>query len=97
MTLHRDASNRLVAAFDVDACAYEPLVARLVERFGLTRTGAVTQGHDEVLAAFASESARIGLEWDVWLGFQIVAQDAASEALVTAIAAFVGGLLGGGG
>ena len=89
MTLHRDASDRLTAAFDCDAADYPRLVQRLVERFELQATGPAVRGIDETFQEFAHGALRVVLEWDVWMGFQAVAGSRAAEPLVERIAAFL--------
>jgi hypothetical protein len=48
-------------------------------------------GGDVVFQDFGNGEARVALEWDNWMGFQVVARSVESEPLVAAIAAFLGG------
>lgn len=91
MKLHRDASNRLTASCDVEAASYRGFVERIVREFRLAPLGERVDGLDEVFQDFAHGDARVALEWDHWMGFQVVAKSAAAEPLVEAIAAFLGG------
>jgi hypothetical protein len=87
--LHRDASNRLFASFDAEASSYGRLVARVSDEFGLQALGSRIEGLEEIFQDYAQGGLKVGLEWDVWMGFQVVAKSPESEALVTAIARFL--------
>ena len=89
MKLHRDASNRLTAVVDVEASAFGGLVARIVEQFELAPVGRATVTWDAAFREYASGSCRVSIEWDSWMGLQVVALSPNSEALVERIAELV--------
>lgn len=89
MKLHRDASNRLTAAVDVDASRFTSLVAVVVEQFALAPVGAATVTMDVAFREYAVGQCRVSLEWDNWMGFQVVALSPDAEPLVVSIAEFV--------
>lgn len=91
MKLHRDASGRLSASLEVEASAFRGLVARVAERFELVPAGPATVGLDVAFREYAAGPHRVSLEWDIWMGFQVVALSPDSEALVERIAGFLDG------
>ncbi len=89
MQFYRDASNRLTAWIDVDVASYNHLVARVVDRFGLSAASDRLVGFDEAFRDFRLGELLVGLEWDIWSGFQVVAKSPQSEPLVERIAQFL--------
>lgn len=89
MKLHRNASNQLTASRDVDASRYRALVSLLIGKFDLTAVRDATVGLDVAFQEFSSGNLRVSLEWDNWMGFQIVALSPESEALVERMAALL--------
>lgn len=86
----RDASNRLCfEMFEVDALDYPKFAARVVEHFNLTPSSELVVGLDEMFRDFTDGACTVGLEWDNWSGFIIVAKTPSAEPLVEAIGAFL--------
>jgi hypothetical protein len=87
----RDTSGRLTYELHRVSGADYAAVCRLVSRqFRLQASGALVRGLDEVFQEYRSSSGAVSLEWDIWTEFTVVARDAASEALVQGIGAFLG-------
>ena len=89
MKLHRDSSNRLTASLESEQSAYGAFVDRVVRRFELTPAGSKVVGSDEVFQDFGCGDLMVSLEWDNWMGCQVVAKTPESETLVEAIARFI--------
>ncbi|NUN03967.1 MAG: hypothetical protein HUU41_22915 [Bryobacteraceae bacterium] len=86
----RDASNRLsFEMFDVDALDYPRLAARVVEHFDLTPSSELIVGLDEMFRDYSDGACTVGLEWDNWSGFIVVAKTQNAEPLVEAIGAYL--------
>jgi hypothetical protein len=91
MGLWRDSSGRLT--FDlphVEAVAYPEVCRGIVNEFGLTPVDEIVVGLDEVFWNFRRGDQVVGLEWDIWMQFMIVAKSEASEPLVRDIATWLG-------
>lgn len=89
MKLYRNSSQQLTFSMDVEASSYQHLVDRVVERFELVPAGDRVQGLDVIFQEFASGELTVGLEWDSWVGFTVVAKSTNSEGLVEEIARFL--------
>ena len=63
---------------------------RIVNKFGLSRAGELIIGPDKMFQDYTVGQNVIGLEWDNWSGFIVVAKKADTEALVRSIAEFLG-------
>ncbi len=88
----RDASNRLTfEMFDVDSLDYAKLAARVVEKFNLTPSSELIIGLDEVIRDYTDGKRTVGLEWDNWSGFIVVAKTSTAEPLVNEIGAYLSG------
>lgn len=87
--LHRDASQRLTVAVVVEAAAVGKLAASVIAHFALMPVGPATGAVDVAWREYAAGSCRVSLDWDPWLGFQVVALAPAAEPLVERIAAFL--------
>jgi len=82
----RDASRRLTLSIDsVDATSYNFITSKISDKFNLTHSSRLIIGLDEIFQDFTNQKYTIGLEWDIWLGYIIVAQDKKSEVLVNEI------------
>ena len=82
----RDASRRLTLSIDsVDATSYNFITSKISDKFNLTHSSRLIIGLDETFQDFTNQKYTIGLEWDIWLGYIIVAQDKKSEVLVNEI------------
>ena len=89
---HRDASNRLCYEIhDADSLQYPELSATVASEFNLTPVGDLITGHDEMFRDYTDGSFHIGLEWDNWSGFIVVAKTPESEPLGESIGAFLAG------
>ena len=84
----RDASDRLTfELFYVPAGRFGPLCGAVAAAFQLTPQGeAVTNGVDVAFRDYRRGEQVVGLAWDNWTGFTVVAQTTASEPLVREIA-----------
>jgi hypothetical protein len=87
----RDASGRLTfEMFRVSIADYPAVCAALVSAFGLVPTTAlVTNGCDILFQDYRRGEEVVGLAWDNWTGYTVVAKVAASESLVREIAAWL--------
>jgi hypothetical protein len=89
--IRRDANDRLVASLpEVPATEYGQLAAAVAGRFRLAALGDSVVGLDEVFRDYGRGSKRIGIEWDNWSGFIVVAKTPESEPLVEGIARYLG-------
>ena len=87
---HRDASNRLsFEIHDADPLQYPELAATVASQFNLTPVGDLIVGLDEMFHDYTDGSLCIGLDWDNWSGFIVVAKSPESESLVESIGAFL--------
>ena len=88
---YRDASNRLTyEVFDLKSDGYATTCNRLVKKFDLSPAGELIVGLDEMFRDYTDGQNVIGLEWDIWSGFIVVAKNADAEPLVRSIAEFLG-------
>lgn len=86
----RDASNRLCfEMFDVDSLDYPGLAARVVEQFRLKPSSGLIVGLDAMFREYSDGACTVGLEWDNWSGFIVVAKTQNAEPLVEAIGAYL--------
>jgi hypothetical protein len=90
--VHRDASDRFCCeAPKVSRGDYAELCNAISERFQLVSTGPEVSGLETVFREYRGRDGMIGLEWDIWSGFIVVAKDVATEPLVREISAFLRG------
>lgn len=85
----RDASGRLT--FDlpgIEAADYPAVSRALIDAFALSPRGSLIVGPDQMFADFCRGEQLVSLEWDIWMGFMVVAKTEASERLVREIAAW---------
>lgn len=88
----RDASGRLTFEFfDVPANSYPNLCAKVIEQFGIVRNGELAIGPDAMFQDYSQNEFVIGLEWDIWSGFMVVAKNSQSEPLARQIAEYLQG------
>lgn len=88
--MHRDASNRLT--YDMAHVAvrdYAAVCKELVERCRLVPLEKEIEGPDEIFRDYSRDDATVGLEWDCWSGFTVVAKDARSDPLAREIATYL--------
>jgi hypothetical protein len=87
----RDASGRLTfEMFRIPLDRYPAVCAAVVDTFQLARhTPVVTNGCDIIFQDYRHGEQVVGLAWDNWTGFTVVARTPASESLVQDIAAWL--------
>ena len=88
--LWRDSSGRLT--FDLPGFTANdyPAVCRcLADGLGLTPKGELIIGLEQMFWDFARGDQTVGLDWDIWMDFMVVAQTDKSEPLVHEIAAWL--------
>ena len=87
---YRDASNRL--AFDVSNIGseeYRRKCHEIAQKFDLVPLRGLVVGLDEMFRDYHRDNLVVGLEWDIWSGFIVVAKTSQAEALVEEIADFL--------
>lgn len=88
-SLQRDASQRLTYEInDYLADGYKAAKKKLAKEFGLFPLGFTIGTPDEVFQTLFRGRKRIGIEWDIWSGFIVVAKNTHSEILVREIAKY---------
>ncbi len=88
----RDASNRLCFELgDKDSAEYWDLRRKVRREFGLLQISRTTESPDAIFATFVQIRTfrRIGIEWDNWSGFTIVAKNERSASLVQEVGTFL--------
>ncbi|WP_444957071.1 hypothetical protein [Microbulbifer sp. ZKSA002] len=88
--LCRDFSGRLcyeINNFPLEK--YKETKRALVKEFGLYPFGVTTYGLDEAFQSYIRGLKRIGIEWDVWSGFTIVAKNKRAENIVITMAKYL--------
>ena len=91
MNEYRDSSNRLSLEWPkIQSAQYSEIVQRLVQEFDLVPKGKLIVGFEEAFQDFTKDELVIGLEWDIWSGFIVVAKTSDAEDLARQIAARVG-------
>lgn len=82
-----DSSARLCwEAHRIESAEYRRCSRLLAKRFRLHPTGNLIVGLDEVFQDYTDGKGRtVGLEWDIWSGYIIVAKNRRAEPLVTAM------------
>jgi len=82
----RDFSNHLtVEIANIDYSEYKALTKTLTEEFGLIAHGDLIEGDSESFQMFIRGNYAISIEYDIWSGFMVVAQNPESEGLVNEI------------
>jgi hypothetical protein len=83
MHKYRDASQRLtIAFFDIEADLYQQITQIVVNQFQLQPVGELVTGEEERFQDFQHLRKVIGLEWDFWSGYCVVAKTKSAEKLV---------------
>jgi hypothetical protein len=87
-SFHIDASGRLTfEMFDVPGASYPEICRELCDALKLTPAGTlVTDFGSTIFQDYRQDSKVVGLEWDNWSGFIVVAKTPDSEQLVREIA-----------
>ncbi|WP_278467115.1 hypothetical protein [Gimesia maris] len=90
MHKHRDASQRLtIEFFDIEANLYPQVTQIVVDQFQLQPVGELVTGPEERFQEFQHLRKVVGLEWDFWSGYCVVAKTKSAEKLVRKIATFI--------
>jgi len=79
----RDASGRLT--FDLPGVAstdYPVVIRGLADALGLASAGKVIIGQEQMFWDFRRGGQVVGLDWDIWTEFMVVAKSEPSEPLV---------------
>jgi hypothetical protein len=87
----RDVSGRLT--FDtagMEAVDYPATCRAVADEFSLTPEGSLAIGPEQMFWDFRRTEQAVGLDWDIWMGFMVVAKTEESEPLVRDIAAWLG-------
>ena len=86
----RDASNRYTyESWDVPGNRYYELRKRVVKEFKLIPFGFTMGTSDEIFKTYLKGLNRIGIEWDIWSGFIVVAKNRKVEELVHKIGLYL--------
>lgn len=89
-TFHRDASQRLTfEIYELSSDCSPSLCQKLSAAFHLQPVSELVIGLDEMFRDYSNGSQTVGLEWDVWSGFIIVAKTQESEELVRQLANYL--------
>lgn len=90
MHKHRDASQRLtIEFFQIEADSYQKITQIVVNQFQLVPVGELVVGPEERFQEFQHQRKVVGLEWDFWSGYIVVAKTKSAEKLVRKIASFI--------
>jgi hypothetical protein len=87
----RIAAGRLAFSLGrAPADSYRPMCEAVAATFGLSPVpGLVSNGYDIVFQDYRRDVQVVGLEWDNWMGFTVVAKTTESEPLVREIGAWL--------
>ena len=90
MNEDRDASERLTFDFlNIQINDYLKTTKEIVKEFNLEPVGELIHGLDETFQDYKLNNLLIGLEWDIWSGYIVVARTIESENLAREIATFI--------
>jgi hypothetical protein len=82
----RDASDRLTfEVHSLNADQYARTCKRISREFSLQPATELVVGPDEMFRDYTDGTRTVGLEWDNWSGFIVVAKEPDSESLVRSI------------
>ena len=90
MGFWRDSSGRLT--FDlpsVDTTDYPAVCRGIADALGLTPIDDIVIGSEQMFWDFQRGGQAVGLDWDTWMAFMVVAKSGASEPLLRDIAAWL--------
>lgn len=83
----RDASGRLTFAMShIEAEDYPSTCRVVADAFVLVPDGSLVLGPEQMFWDFRQVDRVVGLEWDIWMGFMVVAKTEGAEPLVREIA-----------
>jgi len=90
LTLSRDASNRLTVEIpSAEASEYKSIAKEIVNQFKLEKANEMVVGLDEIFQEYKKGTCLVGLEWDNWSGFSVVAKNVEAEELVNEISKYL--------
>jgi len=90
MNEYRNSSEQLTYDFEhIKINNYFKVCKKIVKHFKLKESGQLVHGLDETFQEYKLGRFIIGLEWDIWSGYIVVAKNKQSEALVREIAEFI--------
>lgn len=90
MSFWRDGIGRLT--FDVPGVTsddYLELCGEISKAFGLAPASVPVIGPDQMFWEFRYDDRSVGLDWDIWMEFMVVANSASAESLVRQIAEWI--------
>lgn len=88
----RGANQHLIYSINkVEARQYHALCQLLAGAFHVRPVTKLIVGLDEIFQDYTDGTYTIGLEWDIWSGFMVVANSPDSEALVQKLAEYLAG------
>ncbi len=89
--ISRDSSGRLALDHDgIGSVEYPGLCRALAAEFGLNPVDELIVGPDQVFQDYRRGEQVVGLEWDIWSNFIVVAKTLSAEPLVLEIADWLG-------
>ena len=84
--ISRDASKRLVLSINkVPKNEYQSLSIKIEKEFNLEKIGPLTKGMDEEFQKYTDGNSNLSIDWDIWSGFSVTAEDEKAEALLIKI------------
>jgi hypothetical protein len=87
---HRHTSGKLsYEIFNLDAQYYREVSDLIKNEFGLMKWGIAVVGLDVMFATYRKWNKKVGIEWDNWVGFTVIAQNKSAEPLVVKIANYL--------
>jgi len=90
MNEHKDNSNRLSFDFDkIEGASYRKITDAVVSKYCLEVASKKIAGFDEVFQDFKKGNEVVGLEWDNWSGYTVVAKSTSAESLAREIAGYI--------
>ncbi len=91
MGFWQDSSGRLTFDLPGVAATDYPAVCRgIADALGLVPAGDIIIGPEQMFWDFQRGDQVVGLDWDIWMEFMVVAKSEASDSLVQDIAAWLG-------
>ena len=89
-TLCRDYSGRLTyEIYDFPSERYTIQKKKIAKEFRLIPFGITINGLDETFQTYIRGLNRVGIEWDIWSGFIVVAKNKGAETLVKEICCYL--------
>ncbi len=86
----RDASDRLCyEVLDLELQLYLIVRKKITREFNLIPFGITIRTSDAVFKTYIQGFKRIGIEWDIWSGFIVVAKNKRAEPLVREVGDFL--------